>query len=188
MLLGDPWRPWDLRPFRYQFASVLWVACSPHVLSEWFPPIIVFALVRRTSMWKNALEWWNSYKYRFVPWLAIHLRNRCSTIQSSLSHSCLGISQNYLPFRSLLKAEKACIPPAELQATVAELVKYLDGVPVRTALRDPFAPLTMRLKEMSSYKLSDFMGFSLIVRKSRIPKAGRGVFVEVRTHTGLLKR
>ncbi|XP_055357521.1 SET domain-containing protein 9-like [Paramacrobiotus metropolitanus] len=104
-------------------------------------------------MWRNVAEWWSSYKYRFVPWIAFYLRNRA------------------------IKLEKTAVPPAELQATVAELAKYLDTT-VRTERRDPFAPLAKRIKEISSTTLSEVMGFTLRVRKSRIPKAGRGVFVE----------
>ncbi|OQV12747.1 putative SET domain-containing protein 9 [Hypsibius exemplaris] len=104
---------------------------------------------------RGLLEWWNSYKHRFVPWIALQVHKR-----------------------KLVKAgQLRAIPPVELQAAVGELVKYLDSVPVRTAIRDPFAPPS-ESAEIDRKCLADLVGFSLRVRKSRIPKSGRGVFVD----------
>ncbi|GAU99453.1 hypothetical protein RvY_10456-2 [Ramazzottius varieornatus] len=108
-------------------------------------------------MWRNLLEWWSSYRHRFVPWIVLRMRAR----------------------KSLLKAEKIPnVPAAELQATVGELVKYLDSIPVGVRRGDPFASSAQRLKDLeNTHNLTEIMGFSLELRKSRIPKSGRGVFV-----------
>jgi hypothetical protein len=131
---------------------------------------------------KGLAEWWNSYKHRFVPWMALQMGRRYLLL-SEFTTLIDTTKFFYLFFdRKMIKAEKQLIiPPAELQATVGELVKYLDSVPVWTKKADPFSPSVDNLTNLGNAKsITDLVGFSLKVRKSKIPKSGRGVFVEVR--------
>ena len=54
-------------------------------------------------------------------------------------------------------------------------MKHLHNVPVRSTLNDPFASPQRNLGQ----SLTELVGFSLRVGRSRIPRGGRGVFVSV---------
>ena len=97
---------------------------------------------------------WNSYKYRFVPWIVWNLNESTAvsiTEQSVVNNIC----KNEL---------------------LSNLRLWCEGLEQYASLREDL-DLYDRLHAVNQARLLDIAGFSLTRGESRIPGAGTGVFI-----------
>eukprot|EP00088_Acartia_fossae_P038037 TRINITY_DN3931_c0_g1_i1.p2 TRINITY_DN3931_c0_g1~~TRINITY_DN3931_c0_g1_i1.p2 ORF type:complete len:271 (+),score=36.42 TRINITY_DN3931_c0_g1_i1:27-839(+) len=95
---------------------------------------------------------WNSYKYRFVPWIVVNINDKTS----------VKVSQDQVYSSSIL-----------LSNLTEQINKFQDYSFLRDDI-DEYA----RLNEVNQAELLNHSGFALALRESCLDGAGRGVFIE----------
>ena len=108
--------------------------------------------MKKLSSW--LVNRWNSYKYRFVPWIVWNLNE--STAVSITEHSDVN---------NICKHE-----------LLSNLRLWCEGLEQYASLREDL-DLYDRLHIVNQARLLDIAGFSLTRGESRIPGAGTGVFI-----------
>ena len=105
---------------------------------------------------KQLIGWfsrkWNVYKYRFVPWIALNLNDKTATVVVE--------SGDIVPKEQLLQSLKDCL---------CNFVQY-------SSLKEDLT-LYDNLHVINQDKLLKTCGFTVVLKPSSIPGAGRGVFI-----------
>ena len=104
------------------------------------------------SLTRRLSRAWNSYKYRFVPWIALNLNEKTA-----------------------VKVEQSDIYSQE--ELVESLVITLSALEQYTSLREDLT-LYDSLHAANQVSLLNEVGFSVSRRQSSIPGAGTGVFIQ----------
>ncbi|XP_029107632.1 SET domain-containing protein 9 isoform X2 [Scleropages formosus] len=126
---------------------------------------------------------WNSYKYRFVPWMAVNLGKNERTLRQVKARSQDKVVPDSKVFESLLSLFKALFASdLERQRQVLHLLPFSLQTSYQALGRSAQVLQNCHPEKHDPVKVMlDTLGFSVKRRPSSVPSAGIGVFVAMGT-------